>query len=389
MYIGKAGNLKNRLNSYFSKTVKDPKTTNMLQEASRVDWRESDSEIEALIKEAELIKTHQPKYNVMLRDDKQYSYVVFTDDAFPKIYVTHQPQENEIVFGPFVDGGALRSTLKMFRRIFPFCSCKRPHNQYCLNYHIGQCLGFCCLRNPTVTDEEYQEYKDNVKAIKELLKGGKKSLVKEIEREMKIAGKEGNFERAIKLRDRLEKIKAVFENAKVIREIAKKNDALGQLQELLRLESQPHRIEGYDVANIQGKYATGSMVVFTDGNPDKNEYRKFRIRLGSEPNDTKMLKEILRRRFNHPEWQNPDLIIIDGGKGQLNAARTNTPGGIPVIALTKDSEHKGDHIFVASKKAAMPLKKLPESARHLILHVDAEAHHFAISYYRKLHRRNI
>ncbi len=385
----------------------------MLDEASDISWQEVDSEIEALLLEAEKIREYQPPYNIIFRDDKQYGYAAFTDDLFPKIYITHQPfantqnqnvniknqnyEQETSYIGPFVDVGALRTTLKLFRRVFPYCTCKQPHNNYCLNYHIDQCLGFCCLKNPTVTEEQLEEYKENIKSIKKLLRGGKKLLVNEMEKEMKQFGKEEGFEKAIKLRDKLEKIKAVFENARIIREISRRGDALSQMQKVFNLPELPIRIEGYDIANIQGKFATGSMVVFTNGNPDKNEYKKFRIRSGNTSDDTKMLQEILRRRFNHSEWQYPDLIIVDGGRGQLNAAvqatkqqETRNQGEkIPIITLTKNEKHKGDRVFSSSSKLPIPLTKLPKPVSDLILQIDDEAHRFAIEYYRKLHRKSM
>jgi len=395
LYIGKAANLKSRLASYFSKQRKDPRFERMFQEATGVKWQELDSEIEAFLTEAEMIKENRPPYNIALRDDKRYSHVVITDDAFPKIYISHQPepliQETvSQVFGPFVDGGALRSTLKLFRRIFPYCTCKRPHHNWCLNYHLGQCLGFCCLYEPAITDQEYREYQTNIRAIKELLNGRRQSLLKEMEKSMKSIAQEGDLEEAIDLREKISKIKTVFENARVIKEISSKTDVLAQIQRALGLDELPQRIEGYDVSNIQGKFATGSMAVFTNGNPDKNEYRKFRIKIAGLGGDPAMLKEVLSRRFNHPEWQYPDLIVIDGGKGQINAALSVLKTRhlkTPTIGLTKDEHHFGKHIYINWKKKPIPLKKLPDGIRNLILHLDSEAHRFAIGYYRKLHRR--
>lgn len=404
IYIGKAGNLKNRLSSYFNKTEKDRKTKQMLQEATNVEWQELDSEIEALIVESEQIKFHEPKYNIMFRDNKQYSYVAFSDDTFPRIYITHQPVTNDqppitSFIGPFTDAGALKSTLKYLRRIFPYCTCKGYHRRYCLNYHIGKCLGFCCLNpegeGPVATQEQIEQYKNNICAIRDILNGRKQSLIKEIEKEMKDIAGEENFEKAIELRDRLEKIKSVFQNARIIKDISQ-TDIITLLKRSLNLPNEPKRIEGYDIANIQGKFATGSMVVFTDGNPDKEEYKKFKIRFTTKGGDTAMLEEVLRRRFRHPEWQFPDLIIVDGGKAQLNAAvmAIKATGyklianSFSVIALTKNEKHIGDHIYLSNKKTAMPLKKLPDAVRNIILQIDQESHRFAIGYYRKLHRKS-
>ena len=398
IYVGKAVNLKNRVGSYFNKQPKDTKVRTMLTEAADVSWQEVESEIEALLLEAEKIKAFQPHFNVALRDGKQYSYVVITDDIFPKIYITHQPNapfsnfELAAVFGPFIDGGSLRVMLKHFRRIFPYCTCKKPHNHYCFNYHIQQCLGFCCLKSPTITDNDHQQYKNNIKAIKDLLYGKRKALVRELEAEMKESAVEENFETAIDLRDKIEKINEVFENARVIKDITNRADASNHFKKILNLDEAPFRIEGYDVANIQGKFGTGSMVVFVNGSPAKSEYKKFRIRFTRTPNDTKMLHEVITRRLNHPEWQWPNLIVIDGGKAQLNTAvqiLSEKKMTVPVISLTKDQHHVGHHVFTSKHKRPIPLTRLSKPAKDLILQIDKEAHRFAIGYYRQLHRRSI
>jgi len=432
LYLGKAANLKNRIKSYFSRqndprphtkrasVTKSPDFNNarygvgariskMLETAKSIDWQETDSEIEALILESQLIKKYRPPFNIMLRDDKQYFYVAFTKEEFPKLVITHQPLNakryslNASFIGPFTDGIALKTTLKLLRKIFPYCTCKQKHNNFCLNYHIGNCPGFCCLKKGT-TAKQVSVYKKNITAIKEILSGKKKSLIKKFEKEMNVFAKKGNLEKAIELRDKIEKLKKIFENARIISkqkhfDISKyqSENNEGVLEELRRglgLKSMLCRIEGYDVSNIQGEFATGAMVVFTDGRPDKNEYRKFRIRIAGKANDIAMLKEVLMRRFRHPEWPYPDLVLIDGGKGQLNAAKAamskskcQMSNKISAIALTKDAEHKGHHIYVSAKKMAVPLKNLPLAVRNLILQIDAEAHRFAIGYYRKLHRQ--
>ncbi len=389
--------MKNRLDSYFNKNLYNPRLQKMLEIAKNIDWRETDSEIEALILESQLIKKYRPPFNIMLRDDKQYFYVVFTKEQFPKILISHQPTtiyrniEVEIWIGPFTDGNALKTTLCLLRRIFPYCTCKQRHNNYCLNYHIGNCFGFCCLKKRAAA-KQVAAYKENIAALKEILSGKKKSLIKELEKELGIATQKEKFEKAIELRDKIEKLKRVFENARIINEIGRKEteglNVLAELKEILHLPNLPKRIEGYDVSNIQGEFATGAMVVFIDGKLDKNEYRKFKIKLTATPNDARMLKEILTRRLGHQEWRFPDLIIIDGGRGQLSAAKAAVPNEIPIIALTKNEKHIGDHILSTTRKTAIKIKKLPPAVRNLILQIDAEAHRFAISYYRKLHRKS-
>ncbi len=399
LYLGKTVNLKNRIKSYFS-GQKDPRISKMLEMAKDIDWQETGSEIEALILESQLIKKYRPPFNIMLRDDKQYFFVGFTHsagsgqakEAFPKIAVVHRPSDKNFI-GPFTDGTALHVTLKLLRRIFPYCTCKQKHNNYCLNYHIGNCFGFCCLKKEA-TVKQVMAYKKNIAAIKEILSGKKKSLIKRFEKELNIIARKEKFEKAIELRDKIEKLKMVFENARIIREVGQKEigrvGALTELKEIFHLSVQPRRIEGYDVSNIQGEFATGAMAVFTDGQPDKNEYRKFKIRTAGEPNDVAMLKEVLTRRFNHPEWQYPDLILIDGGKGQLNmtvSVLKTLELAIPIVALTKNINHIGDHVLSTTRKTAVKIKKLPLAVRNLILQIDAEAHRFAIGYYRKLHRK--
>ena len=375
----------------------------MLKGAASVNWQETCSEIEALILESQLIKKCRPPFNIMLRDDKQYFYVGFTHsagsgqakEAFPKIAVVHRPSDKNFI-GPFTDGTALHVTLKLLRRIFPYCTCKQKHNNYCLNYHIGNCFGFCCLKKE-MSAEEIKLYRKNISAVKAVLGGRKGSLIKKLEKEMNAEARKSNFEEAIRIRTQIEKMRNFFENTRVIKELELKNKeserGITELKRVLKLDVLPVRIEGYDISNIQGEFATGAMAVFTrsassgqaDFQPDKNEYRKFKIKFTATPNDAGMLKEILTRRFGHREWKFPDLIIIDGGKGQLSAAKAAVPKGIPVIAQTKDAKHKGHHIYVSIKKSTVPLKNLPTAARNLILQIDAEAHRFAIGYYRKLH----
>lgn len=398
IYVGKAANLKNRLSSYFDKREKVLKVQQMLDRAARVDWQETDSEIEALILESQLIKKRRPEFNVLMRDDKQYFYIVITKEIFPKIIITHRPKiisnkqqaVSSKIVGPFTDGGALKTTLRFLRKIFPYCSCEQKHNNHCLNYHIGNCLGFCCLKRDA-NKNQIKIYKKNTAAIMEILKGQKKSFVKKLEKEMKDAAAKHDFARAAEIRNRVIGLEKVFENAKVISDISKRDQSLKDLQKFLKLEEAPARIEAYDISNIQGKFAVGSMVVFGNGRPDKSEYKKFRIKTFGRSDDTGMIKEVLARRLKHNEWQYPHLILIDGGKGQLNAALDVLEEfglKIPVISLTKDSRHRGHHVFSGSKKP-IQLSEIPEPVKDLILQIDAEAHRFAISYYRKLHNQSV
>lgn len=423
LYIGKASRLKNRVSSYL-KTA-DIRLQKMMEEAQSLKYKTADSEIEALIWESQFIKKLKPKYNIVLRDDKQYFYVGFISDKFPRIFIGHQPNEKALFVGPFTDGTALKITLRFLRKIFPYCTCKQKHNLPCLNYHIGKCPGFCCLketanRRPAI---DHGQYRKNIKAIKEILNGKKTNLIKNLKSEMKKCAEEEQFGKAIELRNKIKKLEKVFQNAKIIQKAnsewlianSKSNDTkkiLEKLTKVLNLPSTPNRIEGYDISNIQGTGAVGSMVVFSNGRPDKTEYRKFKIRriLSSEAlaeedapshkifGDTQMLSEMLRRRFRHQEWPFPDLILVDGGRGQLNAvAKATAANGqgqsaknnkqIKIMALTKNEKHIGHKIIITDKEIL--LSRLPPPIKNLLLRIDSEAHRFAVSYHRRLRAKTI
>jgi len=436
LYIGKASNLYSRIFSYSRNT--DPRIQKMLKEAYTLKYTVTQSDIEALILESRFIKRYEPKFNIAMRDDKQYFFVGFVYEDFPKIFITHQILEIKNVkskkskvkyIGPFTDGIALRTTLKLLRKIFPFCTCKQKHNVRCLNAHIGKCLGICCLKHPllSVSDSQFTTYmrkcRKNVATIYAMLSGKQKLLINQLRREMKTYGKHHKFEKAIETRNKIEKVQHVFDNARIIQtikdgqhdtDIRFNKNILNQLEPKLQLSSVLCRIEGYDISNIQGEHAVGAMVVFIrsasskqDFRPNKGEYRKFRIKNAGKSNDIAMLKEILTRRFKHTEWQYPDLIIIDGGKGQLNAAHSvinslvitnkkniNNIKNLAVISIAKDKKHKASQVYIKRRAGNekwkienLKLKDLSKQIRDLVINVDAEAHRFAITYYRTKHRK--
>jgi excinuclease ABC subunit C len=399
LYIGKAANLRSRVSAY-PKSI-DVRIQKMIETARSLDHQKTGSDIEALILESQLIKQHRPQFNIMLRDDKQYFFVVITHEEFPRIYVGHQQRDPYAEYiGPFTEGTALRSTLKALRNIFPYCTCKQKHHVRCLNAHIGKCISDCCLRNPD--PDAPKAYRKNIKAISDILQGRRTSVMKLLEKEMKSHAAEEQFEKSAELKTKIERIRRVFENVSVLQDLSSRRAqsavaGVAQLQVVLKSDREFSRIEGYDISNIQGEHATGAMVVFHHGIADKNSYRKFKIKTVFDSDDTGMLQEVLHRRFNHPEWKYPDLIIMDGGKGQVNTALkvlNESKLSIPVIGLTKDKRHVGDHIFIGTANKGLlrqpiPLSKLPETVRNLILAVDAEAHRFAIHYYRSLHKRSL
>jgi len=403
LYIGKAANLKNRVSSYF---VSNYKTFNaaklhLVVDIKDIAIQETPTEIEALILESELIKKKQPPFNVRLRDDKKYFYVGITRDPLPIIFLTHQkdqPKKRGAEYiGPFTDGVALKRTLKMLRRIFPYYSVRHDKRKRCTYCHIGLCPG---------PDPKISHYKKTIRNLKDILRGKRTTLLRKLEKEMKATSSKKQFEKAGDLRDQITSLSNIFEHSITLGEDRNydRNYAEGApggmsnyvVQKTLKKIGIPInpkanlRIEGYDISNIQGVYATGSMVVFErnlEGNilPNKNEYRKFRIKTVRGANDVAMIREILKRRLKRRGWRLPALILIDGGRGQLNAAQSEIDSSgldIPLISLAKREEE----IYIPGKKTSVRLPKSSPLLR-LLMHIRDESHRFAIGYYRSLHQK--
>jgi excinuclease ABC subunit C len=404
LYIGKATSIKERVKNHFQQP--GYKDYLFLDKAKKIGYIKTGSEIEALILEANLIKKYQPKYNVIWKDDKNYFFVGITKEDFPRIFITHQKKfkvqslkfKVEYV-GPFVDGKALKQTLKVLRKIFPYRSCYKIQNRPCLWYHLNRCPAPCLLKSKFIKEIPLDSLKikeisqQNAKNLIKILKEGKNPVLKDLKKEMKILTKNRNFEEAAKIRDKIEALERIIENAKIFEvkaEFKEWPEIEEKLKGILKTKKKISRIEAYDVSNIQGKMATGSMVTFIDGKADKNFYRHFKIKIEGKPNDIAMLKEILSRRFNHPEWPFPDLILIDGGKSQLNVAvkcKMQNPKCkmIKVMALAK----RKNELFIEGQKNPILLKNLPREIFNLILQLRDEAHRFAISYHKKLRKKKL
>lgn len=412
LYIGKAGNLKKRLVSYWLKNASS-KTQRLVHEATSLAWQETASEIEALILEARLIKQHLPKYNVLMRDDKNYFFVRITREEFPKIFTTHQPQNKRAEIrdrrsvigkqkltpnryplisrhiGPFTGGSALKTTLRFLRRIFPYCTCKTPHKRLCLNAQIDRCSGFCCDKRQATSDQRRKEYKNNIRNIIAVLQGKKQKLLAELKKQIRKASQKQEYERAARLRDQIAGLEDVFAHRNVLELPRAKSNWSGieqKLRLLLSATSPIKRMEGYDISNISGTDATGSMVVFTNGKPDKKEYRIFRIKTVAGANDPAMIGEIIKRRIQHPEWKLPNLIIIDGGKIQLATAKSeilNLKSEIILTALAKQEEE----LYTEKHKTPIPLKTLDRDILHLFQAVRDEAHRFAKKYHHTVRKK--
>lgn len=391
LYIGKAANLRLRLLSYADLKTLGPAKERMIKEAARVEWRRLESEVEALIEEALAIKQFKPRYNIVFRDDKQYLFVGFSKEKFPKIIVTHQKKKNFEYIGPFTEGVSLRTVLQSLRRIFPYCTCKERHKRPCVRSEIGRCLGICCADEKFFEDAKEREknYRKNIRAIKNILRGRRQDVLKTLEKEMHEFSRKQNFEEARKVRDQLFALENIFKHAPIIRRELnpERLKALILAKEILGLADVPRRIEGYDISNIQGANAVGSMVAFENGEPKKEDYRLFKIRLKKTPDDIAMLQEVLMRRLRHDEWLLPDLFLVDGGIGQLNAARKILKFfnlEIPAVALAKREEE----LWISPHKK-LPLKNLSPLLLHLFQHLRNEAHRFAITFHRKRRKKTL
>jgi excinuclease ABC subunit C len=385
-YIGKAINLRKRIRSHFYNN--SPKSKIFKEKTSKISFIETDSEIEALILESKLIKKHRPKYNVIWRDDKNYFYVGMTKEDFPRIFITHQKEKGSEYAGPFVNGKALKSTLKLLRKAFPFRSCKNLPQKPCLWYQIKRCPAPCLAKSNSEKKKMEKECRENAKNIMEIIRGKKGKIEKGLKKKMKRFSKNQEYEKSIKARDQIFSLEKIFLHSKILdkRKSVNWQKTKRMLQKTLGMKKDISRIEGYDISNIQGKSATGSMVVFEKGIPRKDLYRKFKIKNFEEPNDTAMMRELISRRFNHPEWKYPELILIDGGKGQLNESlKEKKKRKIKFISLAK----KENNLFVEKREKPLFLKDLPEEISNLILNIRDESHRFAISYHRKLRSNSL
>jgi excinuclease ABC subunit C len=388
IYIGKAINIQNRIKNHFQQP------SNMdnlyIDDVDKIGYLETNSEIEALILEANLIKNQRPKFNIVWKDDKNYFYVAITQNKqkIPFVYITHQInhkpyQPNPIYIGPFVEGVSLKKTLKFLRRVFPYYTIKKHSENKCTYCHLDLCPG----PNPNLV-----EYKKNIKKLVLILKGKRNAVLNTLKKEMKNFSKEKEFEKAGKTRDRIYNLQRVISHTNVINNVQAGgvSETPPALSKILGMKKNIRRIECYDVSNIQGKHATGSMIVFINGQPEKNQYKKFKIKIKNEPNDIAMLKEIIERRILHKEWPYPEVILIDGGIAQLNIAvkiknQNKKTKLIKIISLAK----KNKLLYIENKKQPILLKSLPREIFNLILQLDAQAHRFAITYHKKLRKKQL
>lgn len=501
IYVGKAKILKNRVRSYFSGSH-DAKTQRLVSEIEDFEYIVTSSNIEALILEINLIKKHDPKYNIMLKDDKTYPYIKLTHERHPRLITTRKVKKDRgKYFGPYPNVQAANETKKLLDRLYPLRKCTNMPDRVCLYYHLGQCLA------PCVNEVKEETYKEITDQITRFLNGGYTEIKKELEEKMHEAAEKLEFERAKEYRDQIANIEMTMEKQKITmtdftdrdifgyavdkgwmcvqvffmrqgklierdvslfpsydepeeeflsylgqfyakpehikpkevlitekadRELAEQlleikvlQPKKGQKRELVLMAEKnakialkekfalierdeertikavenlgeklgiytPHRIEAFDNSNIQGTNPVSAMVVFVDGKPAKKEYRKYKIKTVEGPDDYESMREVIRRRYIRALRENlplPDLIIIDGGKGQIDAARDvleNELGlEIPIGGLAKDEKHNTSQLLFGNPLEVVPLGRNSQEF-YLLQRIQDEVHRFAITFHREL-----
>ena len=378
IYVGKALSLKKRVASYFQTgRPSTDKTFRMMNDAEDLEWIVTGSEAEALLFECSTIKEEMPKYNVLLRDDKTYpSLRVTVDEKFPRLFVGRGPHEPGIQeIGPFTNAALLHQALNAIRRSIQFRTCRVLPKRACLDYHIGLCSAPCEGR---ISEEDYKE---NLSKVFRLMEGKKEEVLKELQQKMQAASRDRRYEEAAKLRDQIEGL--------LLLEVRRRQfvpaRALADLQSVLRLPKLPRRIEGFDISNIYGREAVGSMVTFVDGRPFKDGYKRFKIKTVAGIDDYAMMQEVVRRRYTdliETKAEPPDLVVIDGGTGHLASALevlNELKLQVPTLGIAKEFEE----LFLP--KRGEPVLLPPQSkALQLVQRVRDEAHRFAIGYHRLL-----
>lgn len=402
IYVGKAKNLRARVGSYFLKAAQqEHRTAQWVLEIVDIDFIACDSEVDALLAESRLIKDIQPKYNKDLKDDKTFPYLMIsTREDFPRVEITREPRERGVkLFGPFASAGALRGAVQVLQRIFKFRTCSLDIEENdprwkwfrpCLLASIGQCTAPCNLRISKA------DYRRDIKRLQVFLEGGKTRLLAQLKGEMQLAAKSLEFEKAAKLRDEIKMLERLDERGELDTHVQPEvffidpKKGLGGLKKILALADVPRIIEGVDIAHLGGNETVASLVQFLDGLPFKPGYRRYKIRDVSGVDDFRSIHEVVSRRFRRLDQQQesfPDILLIDGGKGQLNAAlaafrdqRIEPP---TLLSLAKRDEE----IFLPGDSEPIRLSKHAFALR-LLQYVRDEAHRFAQHYHHILRRKN-
>ncbi|QQG40617.1 MAG: GIY-YIG nuclease family protein [Candidatus Levyibacteriota bacterium] len=385
LYVGKAKNLKNRVSSYFSKQVSGEKTKALVAKIDKIKIIKVSSELESLLLEAYYIKKYHPPYNIILTDDKNYLLIKITKNQRPKVLLARQADDpKSIYFGPFPSSKTVKMVLRRLRKIFPFQSVINHPKRICLFNHLGLCPCPPVFNSP----EHKKTYRKNINNLVRFLQGKTQQVINNLKKERGMFSKKEQFEQANAVQKQID---AIIYITSPIRKPIEYEINPNLSEDLRQKELQDlsvhlkigniQKIECFDISNTSGTNATGSMAVFNNGEKDPSSYRRFKIRLTSGPNDFVMMQEVIQRRLKHAEWQFPDLIIVDGGKGQISSALKALKDAniiIPVIGLAKREE-----VIITQDFREIRLPK-SSKALHLVMRIRDEAHRFAITYHRKL-----
>lgn len=390
IYVGKALNIRTRIRQHVqNKSIKERTLT---EHTVSIETRETRTEVEALLLECELIKKHQPKYNVSLKDGKNYPCIKLTAEEYPRACIVRRiVDDGSRYFGPYTNASAMNESLKLIRKIFPLRTCKQFHKRPCLEYHIKRCLAPCVRAiDPT-------QYAELVESVALFLDGQTERIENDLTSKMMSAADRLDFEEAARLRDKLFAVKKLAEIQRIINSrrstVEIERDPIvgvDQLQKYLGLIERPRRMECFDISHNQGSETVASMVVFVDGEPEKKSYRRFKIRsTEGKPDDFRSMREVTMRRYSKLAAEEfPDLIVIDGGLGQLNSALEiirPINSSVPIVSLAKQFEL----VFVEGSSEPIELPR-GSDALHLMQRIRDEAHRFAITYHRLLRwKRNL
>ncbi|MBI4708308.1 MAG: excinuclease ABC subunit UvrC [Candidatus Omnitrophica bacterium] len=379
IYVGKANSLKKRLSSYLGRELSS-KTIALMSHVADIDYIQCPNEAMALLLEASLVHEKNPKYNVLLRDDKSYPLVKITNEAFPAVFVTRKKDADGARYlGPFTEPALLRQALKILRRIFKYRSCKNLPDKACIYHRIHLCPA-CCIGK--ISKEDYAKI---IAKIILALEGKSEVLIKDLIREMKQKALTLDFEAAAEIRNQVGTLSSIGESKVIFDPQTEMED----LKNLLGLKDLPRRIETFDISNIHGRQATGAMVSFWMSHPDKNNYRRFKIKSVKGIDDYSMLAEVVSRRYARLVSQKislPDLILIDGGRAHLLTAQKELMKlglEIPLASIAKEQEN----IYI--KDRAYPIRLKEDSpALNLIRRMRDEAHRFAVKYHHLLRKKD-
>ncbi len=388
IYIGKAKNLHHRVSSYFQKCHTDWKINQLINEYADIDYILTPTETESLLLEAELVQKYKPRFNVLLKDGQPFLYILFTSQEIPAIELVRNKKKKGIYFGPFIEKAPTRKTYHFLKRTFHLNLCNKKLENGCLDYHIGNCAGNCKPHFDTA------DYTFRISLAQQALKNNQKGFIEQIKEQMQKYISAFEFEKAQRLNDYLQNVDAIFavlnthfSTEKFATDIfvvstptpyaSTSDDSINtELQNFLGFKTPVRTVDCFDISHFQSSYLVGSCVRFTDGKPEKHMFRHFKIKTLTEQNDYAALQEIIARRYKN-KADIPDLIVIDGGKGQLSAAQHVLPNA-PLVSLAKREETLYGPQF--SQGIRLDVKT---PVGKLFIALRDYAHHFAISFHRK------